>query len=319
MSPFRLSLYFCRNWLVEGSKLTSGADRLADTFPETDGNCLIHRNWIGSAAICLFRRDALRHVALGRGTVQYGRCGCVWLYAAIACTGIMRSAPSSKPALSAQFLTSDVLACHREPVISARGSRARATRMASATRPSARRIRLMASSAEYGAGNLRHGPAGPGAPERAHGQREFFHAEQADRVIEQAPLRALWTRHAATVTGIRTAQLRHYGLGPGRVERMPAPASPAAADVSPPSRRGVLPVDDPPTSTAIPVCPLAAAATTRASSASWSRRAYGGSTGRPAPAEPTATGRCTSRANGSVSSATGRPAGGSRGISPTTT
>jgi hypothetical protein len=78
---------------------------------------------------------ALRHIwHLGRGNVQYGRCGCVWLYAAIACCGMMRSAPSSNPALSAQFLTSHVLACHREPVISARGSRARATRMASATR-----------------------------------------------------------------------------------------------------------------------------------------------------------------------------------------
>jgi len=62
-------------------------------------------------------------------------------------SGMLPSLPISKPALSAQLLTSDVLACHREPVISARGSRIRAARIASATSSAARRVRFMASSA----------------------------------------------------------------------------------------------------------------------------------------------------------------------------
>jgi len=37
-----------------------------------------------------------------------------------ACSGILLSAPISKLAFSAQFRTSLVLACHREPVISAK-------------------------------------------------------------------------------------------------------------------------------------------------------------------------------------------------------
>jgi hypothetical protein len=47
----------------------------------------------------------------------------------------------------AQFLTSSVLACHCEPVISARGSCGRASRMASAMSSAARRVRFTASSA----------------------------------------------------------------------------------------------------------------------------------------------------------------------------
>jgi len=42
---------------------------------------------------------------------------------------MLLSVPGSKPALRAQFLTSSVLACHGEPVISARGSCVRASRM----------------------------------------------------------------------------------------------------------------------------------------------------------------------------------------------
>jgi hypothetical protein len=80
-------------------------------------------------------------------TAQYGRSGCVSLYAAIACSGMLPSPPVSKPALAAQSLTSRVLACHRDPVISARGGRVRAIRMASATSSSARRVRFIASSA----------------------------------------------------------------------------------------------------------------------------------------------------------------------------
>ena len=50
----------------------------------------------------------------------------------MACSGMLPSAPGSKPALQAQFLTSSVLACHCEPVISARGCCVRASGMASA-------------------------------------------------------------------------------------------------------------------------------------------------------------------------------------------
>ena len=40
------------------------------------------------------------------------------MYAVMAGPGMVPSAPSSKPALRAQFLTSEVLACHCEPAIS---------------------------------------------------------------------------------------------------------------------------------------------------------------------------------------------------------
>ncbi len=116
------------------------------------------------------------------------------------------SLPISKPALSAQFLTSRVLACHREPVISARGSRARATRMASATSSAARPGSFHGQFGEDGAGELVHGAAGPLAFQLARGLGELVQAEDADRVIEQAQLGAGWTRwHAATVTASRAA------------------------------------------------------------------------------------------------------------------
>ena len=75
---------------------------------------------------------------------QYGRSGCVWLYAVIDCSGMLPSRASSNPARIAQLLTSAELACHREPVISAPDSRARAIRMASPTSSAARRVRFMA-------------------------------------------------------------------------------------------------------------------------------------------------------------------------------
>ena len=34
---------------------------------------------------------------LDAGAVQYGRSGCVWLYAAIACSGMRPSVPGTKP------------------------------------------------------------------------------------------------------------------------------------------------------------------------------------------------------------------------------
>ena len=61
---------------------------------------------------------------------------------------MLPSAPVSKPALAAQSLTSWVLACHRDPVISARDGRVRAIRMASATSSSARRVRFSRERAE---------------------------------------------------------------------------------------------------------------------------------------------------------------------------
>jgi hypothetical protein len=48
------------------------------------------------------------------------------LYAVMAGPGMVPSLPIWNPLLAAHSRTSDVLACHREPVISARGSRARA-------------------------------------------------------------------------------------------------------------------------------------------------------------------------------------------------
>ena len=73
---------------------------------------------------------------------------------------MLPSLPSSKPAVSAQFLTSAVLACHREPVHGKFG--------------------------EYGARELVCGLAGPLAFQRPHGLGEFFQAEDTDRVVEQA-------------------------------------------------------------------------------------------------------------------------------------
>jgi len=57
--------------------------------------------------------------------------------------------PGSIPAeLTAQALTSWVLACQADPMISSHNGRARAIRMASATSSSARRVRFIASSAK---------------------------------------------------------------------------------------------------------------------------------------------------------------------------
>ncbi len=70
-----------------------------------------------------------------------------------------------------------------------------------------------------------------------------------------------------------------------------------------------MPVEDPPTSTAIPLRPSAAARTTGPSTVSCSRGTYAGSAGSPGGGSSGCTGRCTSSANGSVTSASGRPAG----------
>ena len=86
-----------------------------------------------------------------------------------------------------------------------------------------------------------------------------------------------------TVRGPTRGSPPAHGFGPGRVKGVPQP---------PPERQQVdclpagttLPVDDPPTRTAITLCPLAARWVTSARSVSWSRRMYGGSTGRPGPA-----------------------------------
>ena len=106
--------------------------------------------------------------------------------------GMVPSAPSSKPALRAQFLTSEVLACHCEPAIS----------VPELTRPGqpdglghevggALRS-LDCQFREHGAGKLLHGASGPLALELAHGLGEFVQAEDAHRVIEQAQLGARW-------------------------------------------------------------------------------------------------------------------------------
>ena len=71
-----------------------------------------------------------------------------------------------------------------------------------------------------------------------------------------------------------------------------------------------MPVEDPPTSTAIPLRPSAAARTTEPSSASWSRGTYAGSAGSPGCESSGCTGRCTSSANGSLTSSSGHPATG---------
>jgi hypothetical protein len=64
--------------------------------------------------------------------------------------------------------------------------------MASATSSAERRVRFMASSAKYGAGELIDGPAGPLAFQCPHGFSEFFQPEGAGRVIEQSQLGARW-------------------------------------------------------------------------------------------------------------------------------
>jgi len=90
---------------------------------------------------------ALRYLRSGTGAVQCRRSGCVWLYAAMACSGMLPSVPASKPARRAQFLTSSMPACHCNQVIWARGSGVRASRMVSGMSSVARRGRFMASSA----------------------------------------------------------------------------------------------------------------------------------------------------------------------------
>ncbi len=70
----------------------------------------------------------------------------------------------------------------------------------------------------------------------------------------------------------------------------------------------VLPVEDPPTSTAIPLWPSAAARTTEPSAISCSRGTYAGNVGSPGCGSLGCTGRCTSKANGSVTSSSGHPA-----------
>ena len=70
------------------------------------------------------------------------------MYAVIACSGMLPSSPISKPAFSARFRTSAVLACRREPLISACGCLARASRIASVTSSAERRVGFMASSAD---------------------------------------------------------------------------------------------------------------------------------------------------------------------------
>ena len=112
-------------------------------------------------------------------------------------------------------------------------------------------------------------------------------------------------------------QLAQRRLGAGRVDRMPQPPPlrlvPQRA--APPSTPGSCPVEDPPTSTAIPLAPLAAARTT------WRVAGRARAAGTPAaPAarrgSPGCTGRCTSRSNGSVTSTSSRPACGPPGARP---
>ena len=56
--------------------------------------------------------------------------------------------PPDSPSSRAQSLTCWVLACHSDPMISARDGRVRAIRMASATSSSARRVRFSRERAE---------------------------------------------------------------------------------------------------------------------------------------------------------------------------
>ena len=132
--------------------------------------------------------------------------------------------------------------------------------------------------------------------------------------------------------------LAQPGLGRGRGRTGPRSATPRSAARCPAARRSaasgrvgsigchsrhggswsrsrasasqqarVLPVEDPPTSTAIPLRPPAAARTTWPSTSSCSRGTYGGRTGSPGGASSGCTGRCTSSANGSASPLTGWP------------
>jgi hypothetical protein len=63
-----------------------------------------------------------------------GPVGMCWLYAVMACSGMVPSVPIRKPLSAAHCLASDVSACQRVAVISARGWWARAMRMASGPR-----------------------------------------------------------------------------------------------------------------------------------------------------------------------------------------
>ena len=110
-------------------------------------------------------------------------------------------------------------------------------------------------------------------------------------------------------------QLAQRGIGAGRVDRMPQPpllGSWSRSSCSASQQARVLPVEDPPTSTAIPLLPSAAARTTEPSSVSWSRGTYAGSAGSPGCGSSGCTGRCTSSANGSFTSASGHPASTNR-------
>lgn len=91
----------------------------------------------------------------------------------------------------------------------------------------------------------------------------------------------------------------HSRHGPGRSRSRPSASQQAR----------VLPVEDPPTSTTIPLRPSAAACTTEPSAVSCSRGTYGGSTGSPGGGSSGCTGRCTSSENGSVTSDSSRPGG----------
>jgi hypothetical protein len=86
------------------------------------------------------------------------------------------------------------------------------------------------------------------------------------------------------------------------------PGSCSRSSCSASQQARVLPVDDPPTSTAIPLLPSAAALTTEPSAASCSRGTYTGNAGIPGGGSSGCTGRCTSRANGSLTPPSGHPA-----------
>ena len=102
----------------------------------------------------------------------------------------MPSLPIWKPLLAAHFLTSDVLACHWEPVISARGCPGPGHPDGLGDEVGGAPGSFHAKLGEHGAGELVHGAAGLLAFQRPHGIGEFFQAEGADRVIEQAELGA---------------------------------------------------------------------------------------------------------------------------------
>ena len=125
-----------------------------------------------------------------RGCGQYGRSGCVWLYAVMACPGMVPSAPIWKPLPAAHSLTSDVPACQVEPVMSARGCRARAMLDGLGDKVGGAPCPFHGKLGEHGAGELIDGAAGLLAFQHPHGLGEFFQAEAADWVVEQAALGA---------------------------------------------------------------------------------------------------------------------------------